>query len=131
MISTIKREPVEFIFTPGSYHDVVGFKQMDLNLPEGSILHGDAAYTDYEYEDLLKEGAQIELVAARKSNSTRPHKPWVNYLLQHARKSIETMFSQITSLFPKTIHAVTSSGFELKVICFVLAYSFNCLMVTT
>jgi hypothetical protein len=28
---------------------------------------------------------------------------------------------------PKTIHAVTAEGFELKVFLFVLAYSFNCL----
>jgi hypothetical protein len=28
---------------------------------------------------------------------------------------------------PKTIHAVTAQGFELKVFLFVLAYSLNCL----
>jgi hypothetical protein len=30
-------------------------------------------------------------------------------------------------MLPKTIHAVTAQGFELKVFLFVLAYSINCL----
>jgi len=39
------------------------------------------------------------------------------------RKMIETVFSSITSLFGRTIHAVTALGFELKVIMFIFAYS--------
>jgi len=30
------------------------------------------------------------------------------------RKRIETVFSQITSIFPRSINAVTSKGFEIK-----------------
>lgn len=131
MVSTITGGPVEIIFAPGSQHDSVVFKRFDLDLPEGASLYGDAAYTDYTYEDLIKEAAGINFLVARKSNSKRPHEPWINYLLQHGRKTIETTFSKINSLFPKTIHAVTARGFELKVFCFVLAHSFNCLMVTT
>ena len=37
---------------------------------------------------------------------------------------IETSFSQITSLFPRHINAVTPQGFMLKLICFLLAFSF-------
>ena len=29
-------------------------------------------------------------------------------------------------LFPKSLHAVSASGFELKVALFVLAYNFDC-----
>ena len=29
-------------------------------------------------------------------------------------------------LFPKSLHAVSAQGFELKVALFVLAYSFDC-----
>jgi len=29
-------------------------------------------------------------------------------------------------MLPKTIHAVTAEGFELKVFLFVLSYSINC-----
>jgi len=57
--------------------------------------------------------------------------PWV-YYLQHAyRKMIETAGSLINGLFPKSIHAVTANGFELKVGLFLLAYSFMGLQVAT
>jgi hypothetical protein len=43
------------------------------------------------------------------------------------RKKIETVFSQITGLFPRKINAVTAKGFGIKIFNFVLAYSFNLL----
>ncbi len=122
---------MEIVFSPGSYHDSTIFKNFDINLPKGSTLYGDSGFTDYDYEDLINETTGVKFLVARKSNSKRPHAPWVNYLLQHGRKKIETMFSMITGLFPKAIHAVTKCGFELKIFCFVLAHSFNCLKVTT
>lgn len=127
MISTIHREPVEIRIAPGSYHDSTIFKQFDLDLPKGSTLFGDSGYTDYAYEDLINEASGINFLVARKSNSKRPHKPWVSALISYGRKAIETTFSAITSLFPKSIHAVTAKGFELKVFLFALAHSFNCL----
>lgn len=131
MITTANGDPVEMLFAPGSYHDSKVFKELELDLPEGSILYGDSGYTDYFYEDLVNEASGVEFLVARKSNSKRPHKPWTDYLINRGRKMIETAFSGITSLFPRTIHAVTQKGFELKVFCFVLAYSFNRLLVTT
>gem|GEM_PF-3841034 len=44
------------------------------------------------------------------------------------RQGIETTFSQVTALFPKPIHAVTAQGFILKIVCFLLAFSFRCLV---
>ena len=41
---------------------------------------------------------------------------------QKKRKIIETMFSCIEKLMPRSIHAVTKAGFELKVTLFILAY---------
>jgi hypothetical protein len=37
----------------------------------------------------------------------------------------------ITQRFPKSIHAVTAAGFELKVVLFVLAFSIDRLQVAT
>ncbi len=48
-------EPVEFSLVAGSEADVSVFKDLQLDLPEGSIILADKAYTDYDYEDLLKE----------------------------------------------------------------------------
>jgi len=41
------------------------------------------------------------------------------------RKVIETTGSLISQLLPKSIHAVTAKGFELKAMLFVLALSVN------
>jgi hypothetical protein len=57
----------------------------------------------------------------RKKNSQRQDKPWVEYIKQSTRHYIETVFSAIPSLFPKSIHAVTYEGFLLKVQAFILA----------
>ena len=60
-------------------------------------------------------------------NSTRPFLPYIRYLQHHYRKRVETAGSLIERLLPKSIHAVTAAGFELKVVLFVLAFSINCL----
>ena len=44
------------------------------------------------------------------------------------RKRVETAGSLIAQLLPKSIHAVTSQGFELKVALFVIASSLNSYM---
>ena len=62
-------EPVEFSLAAGSEADVTVFKDLDLDLPEGSIICADKAYTDYDYEDLLEEAVGLHLKAQRKKNS--------------------------------------------------------------
>jgi len=44
-------------------------------------------------------------------------------LQARGRKIVETTGSLIERLLPKSIHAVTAQGFELKVMLFVLAVS--------
>ncbi len=43
------------------------------------------------------------------------------------RKRIETAFSQITNLFPRSIKAVTACGFEIKVFSFIIAFALTLL----
>jgi hypothetical protein len=45
---------------------------------------------------------------------------------RYHRKMVETAGSLIEQLLPKSIHAVTAQGFELKVALFVIASSLNC-----
>ena len=59
----------------------------------------------------------------RKNNSKRQDKPWIQYIKQSTRHYLETVFSAITSLFPKSIHAVTLEGFLLKVQAFIFAFT--------
>jgi len=49
----------------------------------------------------------------------------MTYFQARIRKIIETTGSLIERLLPKSIHAVTAKGFEIKVALFVLACSIN------
>lgn len=119
-------EPIEFFLTPGSWSDVEGLKYFTFDIPEGSSVYGDKAYNHYELEDLLKEASHITLLPWRKKNSKRAVPPYVAFVQHYHRKRIETTGSLIERMLPKSIHAVTSQGFELKVVLFLVAYSLNC-----
>jgi Transposase DDE domain len=55
LVTTEAGEPVEFCLAAASEADISIFKEMSLELPEGSIICADKGYTDYHYEDLLEE----------------------------------------------------------------------------
>ena len=119
-------EPVEFCLAAASEADIGLFKESNLDLPEGSIIYADKAYTDYHHEDLLEE-VGLHLKAQRKKNSKRPVPAWEEFLSKPIRQYIETVFSKLSALFSRKIHAVTPRGFELKIVCFLLAFSIQCL----
>ncbi len=104
--------------------DVTGLDLFDFDLPEGAQIIGDKAYNDYELEDVLK-AADLHLLPMRKCNSKRPFPPWMQYLQAHFRKAVEMAGSLLERLLPKSIHAVTAEGFELKLVLFVLALSIS------
>ncbi len=126
LVVTGAGEPVEFALAAGSEADIVIFKEMELDLAQGSIIFADKAYTDYDFEDLLAE-VGLELKAQRKKNSKRPMPMWEEFLGKPIRQYIETVFSGLTSMFARKIHAVTARGFELKIVWFLLAFSIQCL----
>ena len=118
-------QPVECFLTPGGFGEVDALKYYAYELPDGSIIYADKADNDYEIEDFLKEVEHIALLPMRKKNSTRALPPAVSFVQHYYRKMVETAGSLIAQLFPKSIHAVTSQGFELKVALFVIASSLN------
>jgi hypothetical protein len=126
LLVTKDHQPVEFFLTPGSFSDTSALEQFDFDLPQGAWIFADRAYTFYLVEDLLAE-ADIKLIPDRKKNAKRPLPPWLRSLLAHYRNQVETAGSLIERLLPKSIHAITAKGFELKVILFTLAASINCL----
>jgi Transposase DDE domain len=126
LVVTQAGEPVEFALEAGSEADITVFRNLGLDLPEGSIIHADKGYTDYDYEDLLQE-VGLHLKAQRKKRSKRPMPMWEEFLGKPIRQYIETVFSRLTDLFAKKIHAVTPRGFELKIVWFLLAFSIRCL----
>ena len=71
----------------------------------------------------MEESSQISLKVMRKENSKRQDEPWNQYVKQHTRHYIETVFSSITCVFPKSIHAVTYEGFLLEIQAFIFAFT--------
>lgn len=125
VLSNEEGRPVEAFLTPGSANDTGQLRNFEFDVPEGSVVYGDKAYNEYFTEDLLEQACGIDLSPIRKKNSTRKVPAYSRHLQQSFRKQIETAFSQITRLLPRSIHAVTAKGFELKVFLFVLAFSFD------
>jgi len=119
-------QPVECFLTHGGFGDVDALKYYAYELPDSSIIYADKAYNDYEIEDLLKAVEHMQLIPMRKKNSKRALPPYISFVQSYHRKRVETAGSLIEQLLPKSIHAVTSQGFELKVALFVIASSLNC-----
>lgn len=118
---------VYFSLAAVSGSDVAVFKEMDLDLPAGATTHADKGHTDYGHEDFLRE-VGVRPRIQRKKNSKRPMPVWEEFLGKPIRQYIETVFGELSRLFSrKKIHAATPRGFELKIVCFLLAFSIQCL----
>ena len=127
LLTTETGHPVEFFLTPGATSDVRGLYEFDFDLPAGATIIADKAYNVYWYEDLLAD-VGLRLLPIRKKNGKRPHQPWERGLQWLCRQNIETAGSLIDRQLPKSIHAVTAEGFELKVVLFVLSFSLSYLL---
>ena len=114
--------PHRVILCPGREHDIIPFRLMDLNLPEGNEIYGGSAYTDYELEDRLLEEKKIKLILDRKLNSKKPLTFPECKSLKMIRGNIETAFGKLSEMLPRKTQAITQRGFELKVIGFIAAF---------
>jgi hypothetical protein len=122
VLVTVEGLPVEFAILPGSLSDIEGLAELPLALPSNAQVAADAAYTYYEWEDVLAESDGVHLLVGRKRNSKRRDVPARHDYKQWLRRRIETVFGEIAKLFPKKIHATTLSGFILKISLFLFAY---------
>lgn len=125
LMVTVRGEPVEFFLSPGSESDVTYLTAFSFNLPDESEVYADKAYNKYWVEDIINETGMVEFWPVRKKNSKRKYPPWKALWIKKQRKMVETTGSLIESRLPKSIHAVTAAGFELKIALFVLAESIS------
>lgn len=114
--------PIEFCITPGSTADIEGLKLLSCELPRGTTLIGDRAYTNYSLEDDLLEMAGISFLPKRKQKMKRQLSKIEEYLHAFKRNRIETVFSVIIGKMPRNIKARTEKGFILKIVLFILAF---------
>lgn len=73
----------------------------------------------------MKEADLINLMVQRKSNAKRKDEPWIRFLKEHMKKGIETTFSMLKALFLRKIHAVTFKRFLLKIVLFIVGFTFS------
>jgi DDE family transposase len=125
VLTTTTGIPVEFCFVPGSESDVQALKKLPMTVAPESSIYADSGYTDYTIEDDAMDAESLRLMIQRKSNSKRKDEPWIRFLKEHMRKGIETTFSMLKGLFLRKIHAVTFKGFLLKLVMFIVGFTFN------
>ncbi len=122
LLATSDGIPLEFCILPGACSDLQGLAELALNLPPLAELFVDAGYNFYEWEDYLRDSAEMRLQVPRKSHSKRSREPWLEIYKSLMRKYIETTIGEIAKLFPKKIHATNLNGFLLKIALFLFAY---------
>jgi hypothetical protein len=128
LLTTKEGIPVDYILTEGSMHDNEGMKLMEFNLSAESIVYADAAYTDYHFEDSLKEGRLIDWQSQRKVNSKRPKTRQQQKTISKNRKRIETIFSMLKNRFKRKLQAYSIEGYMRKIKFFLLATQLNYLI---
>lgn len=117
--------PVEFAVLPGRFADIDGLAQLPLELPEGAHLIADSAYTQFEWEEHLRQTQNLRLLVVAKSNTRRQIEPRLEEYKKLFRKRIETAFGELMKLFPKKIHVTSLKGFLLKISLFLLAFQID------
>jgi Transposase DDE domain len=125
VLCTEQGVPVEIAFLPGSYHDSQFLNRMYLDIPPKSAVFGDNAFENHDLEDNAEQMGEIAWEVMRKKNTTRGDIYQIRLWKQALRKQIESVFSAISSALPKTIHAVTVDGFNLKTFMFIFSYAIS------
>lgn len=128
LLVTAKGEPVEFLLSQGSLHDLEGLKSLPLDLPADSTLYADKAYKDQQEEWLLKDAADVRFLTLTRKNAKVPLPPCLVYLNQRNKQQVETAFSLLDRQMPKHLHAVSPQGFLLKLQAAIIAFAFDRLM---
>ena len=116
--------PFLFQITPGSEHDLIALKCMDLKFPKPCRLYGGKAYNDGKFEEELGK-KKIRLTLQRRANSLKSYTKGIALRFKKYRKRVEVAISGIVRLMPRWIQAVTDHGFEMKISLFILAYASN------
>jgi hypothetical protein len=124
LLITATGQPVEFFLVPGSSNDATCLDLYNFDLPTPARVVADKAFTFYALEDVLSH-ADIQFASLRKSNSKRPLPPWETFLRSSQRHLVESIGARFNARLPKHSHATFQLGFELKVVLFVLALSFD------
>jgi hypothetical protein len=121
LLTTRQGIPVNYAITEASLHDSLAMREMKYDISAESVVYADAAYTDQDFEQQIKDNDCIDWLAQKKKNAKDKRDKQTEMKIKRARKRIETTFSQLKDLFKRKIHAVTIEGFLTKIKYFVFA----------
>ena len=126
MLVTSTGQPVEVAFSPGSESDLNVLGKMELDLPKDATVYADGAYSCFELEDILREDERIHLLPKR--GTAIKNRMWpsaVQIRISSKRQIVETAFSCITALLPRSLIVQTEQGFWVRILSAILAYSLS------
>ena len=114
LVCTTEGGPVSFVLLPESLHDLTPVHELLFGLPQGAKALGDNAFNSADDEASIQADTGVRLVSIRKINMEPNH--WIDELdLEHHRKGIETLNSQLESMGLQRLHPRTNQGLDLKV----------------
>ena len=114
LVCTTEGVPVSFVLLPGSLHDLTPVHALLFGLPHGAKALGDKAFNSADDDASIQADTGVRLVSIRKINMEPNH--WIDELeLEHHRKGIETLNSQLESMGLQRLHPRTNQGLDLKV----------------
>ena len=99
---------------------------MELDLPKDATVYADGAYSCFELEDILREDERIHLLPKR--GTAIKNRMWpsaVQIRISSKRQIVETAFSCITALLPRSLIVQTEQGFWVRILSAILAYSLS------
>ncbi len=86
------------------------------------MLYADRAYNSLAFEAELRN-LNLMLIPQRKRASKNQHSGYLRFLQASGRKVVETVFSQISRIMPRSFSERTASGFHLRIVLLLLAYT--------
>jgi len=123
LVCTPEGLPAAFELLPAAYHDLTPIHELTVALPSGARVFADKGYIDRKTAASILKDTGVRLIAKPRKNM-RPL-AWIDeYDLDHYRRRIETINSQLESMGIERLHARTNTGFEIKVNASLLALSF-------
>jgi hypothetical protein len=124
LICTANGLPVAFEMLPAARQDLTAIHELAFILPPGARLFGDKGFISAADAHSLLEQTGVRLITPRRKNM--PPNTWGDdYDLQHYRKRIETIYSQLEKMGLQHLYARTNLGFEMKVYASILALTFT------
>lgn len=119
--------PIAVDIVPAVWHELTSIQHLMAHLNEGATVWADGAYISHDHQLLLLESG-LKLVAKPHKGMKQQLTPFQRRQLRTYRNAIETAHSVLERMGVQRLHAVTPTGFGIKVYTSLLALAFTVLL---